>query len=339
MIEHNLERSTPLVLQPVSFEGHGLFVIPDRPMVWQAQSARFIAQDSASILGPVFSGNKAWKLHSYLAGDFPDVSKVVSYGSVQSNMLPALAALSNERGWQLDYYVDQLPLHLLEQPRGNYGVAIEKGARVIPMPRRAGESLTHCSSEDIRTYLSTEVLSNATDILFINEGGHDPEAEEGMKHWAEEIASCVQNAQLTNPKLMLPSGTGTSAFYLQRFLPFEVLTCPCVGGSSYLVEQFSKLSGDRECDPTILPPLLNEGGDALTYPFGRLSLKLYKLWRALAEDTGITFDLLYDPIGWLHTLAYLSANSNQSDVVYLHQGGVLGNKTMLELVSVSLRQA
>ncbi len=41
-------------------------------------------------------------------------------------------------------------------------------------------------------------------------------------------------------------------FFLQKFLPFEVLTVACVGGSEYLKKQFLYLDEDETNHPTIL---------------------------------------------------------------------------------------
>ena len=282
----------------------------------------------------MYSGNKAWKLFHYLRNEFADISTLISYGSVQSNMLPPLAALARMKGWKLTFYVDQIPLHLQKIPRGNYKEAIQLGAEVIPLPKRGVSSTVHVGSEQIATYIQEDVLPHTRGVLFIDEGGRGKEAEEGIAHWAKEIVAAVEQAGLRNPKLFLPSGTGTSAFYLQRFLPFEVFTNPCVGDTDYLTQQFLALSKHQENLPTILPPLPSTYRPAGTYHFGKLNRALYDLWAELKRETGITFDLLYDPMGWLHTLAYMEQQGKQQgeqqvDAIYLHQGGLTGNETML----------
>ncbi len=50
------------------------------------------------LLESAFSGNKARKLYHYLNGEFPDTTKLVSYGSVQSNFLYSLSALARLKG-------------------------------------------------------------------------------------------------------------------------------------------------------------------------------------------------------------------------------------------------
>jgi 1-aminocyclopropane-1-carboxylate deaminase/D-cysteine desulfhydrase-like pyridoxal-dependent ACC family enzyme len=41
----------------------------------------------------------------------------------------------------------------------------------------------------------------------------------------------------------------------------------------------------------------------------------------------VEFDLLYDPLGWRVLLEHIGLF--ESPVLYIHQGGVLGNKSML----------
>ncbi len=46
------------------------------------------------LLNPNFSGNKARKFYYYLLKDFPNIKKVVSYGSNQSNAMYSLSVLA-----------------------------------------------------------------------------------------------------------------------------------------------------------------------------------------------------------------------------------------------------
>ncbi len=41
---------------------------------------------------------------------------------------------------------------------------------------------------------------------------------------------------------------------------------------------------------------------------------------------GITFDLMYDPVGWQKFL--LHVEELEGTPIYIHQGGVLGNESM-----------
>ena len=120
----------------------------------------------------------------------------------------------------------------------------------------------------------------------------------------------------------LPSGTGTTSAYLQSFLkPYgiKVITCPCVGGKDYLIDQIQSL--DVEHHPNILQ--LDS-----KHHFGKLYHNDYLIWQALLEQTQVEFDLLYDPMMWQCLLNWHPNNSDKT-ILYIHQGGVLGNESML----------
>ena len=116
--------------------------------------------------------------------------------------------------------------------------------------------------------------------------------------------------------VFLPSGTGTTAYFLQRRLGLAVVTTPCVGDGAYLRRQFAAL-GPPPFPRIIDPPF--------SLPFGRPDPRSHAIWSELLTETGIEFDLLYDPLGWL---ALLGAGI-EGPVLYLHCGGVEGNPSML----------
>ena len=299
-------QKTKAGFQPVNFRGFSVFVVRDDLSVLSS------CPDTKLVL----SGNKARKLFHYLQQDFPNISRVVSFGSIQSNMLYSLAILAKIKGWQLEFYVDHIPDNLLANPRGNYAAALALGAEVKIAPLDAA-------------------LSGRTDTLFIPQGGASPEAEAGLKILADEINAWVNDNQIENPKLMLPSGTGTTAYYVQKHLPFEVLTCACVGSREYLKQQFLNLENNNKIRPTILPPISDENSHPRKFQFGKLYPEFYRIWEELKQETEITFDLLYDPLGWMHLIAYLqSLEANVADpvptLIYVHQGGQSGNETMLQ---------
>ena len=67
------------------------------------------------------------------------------------------------------------------------------------------------------------------------------------------------------------------------------------------------------------------------YHFGKLYKENYEIYLELLKQTNIEFDLLYDPIGW-NTLLDMYKNDNNA-ILYIHQGGLIGNETMLERYS------
>lgn len=118
--------------------------------------------------------------------------------------------------------------------------------------------------------------------------------------------------------IFLPSGTGTTALFLQKHLPRNVVyTNPCVGDSAYLKMQFLELEKDEKNHPTILSL-------SKKHHFGKLYRENYKIWLKLQQQTGVVFDLLYDPLGWRTLLS--SPEVFSKPTLYIHQGGVLGNE-------------
>jgi len=252
-----------------------------------------------------FSGNKARKFHYFLENDFPDINKLVSYGSSQSNAMYSMSVLAKMRGWEFEYEIDHLSDFLRDNPNGNYAGALENG-----MKMRVGRS----------------ALSPTNNILFIEEGGRQKEAEYGIAILAQEIVDWRQENSIEELNIFVPSGTGTTALYLAKAFVGEraprptVYTCPCVGDEAYLKKQFSELEIDEKYHPKILT--LEK-----KHHFGKLYRENYKIWLELRQETGVEFDLLYDPLGWRTLLAHPEVFDKPA--LYIHQGGVLGNESML----------
>jgi len=261
----------------------------------------FIKRDD--LIHADFSGNKARKFHFFLENDFPDIKKVIGYGSNQSNAMYSLSVLAKLKGWEFEYYVDHIPSFLKENPQGNYKYALMNGMKL--------------KVENFDS--STFNIDNST--LLINEGGAIQEAQYGIKMLANEIKQWKEENKIDKLKIFLPSGTGTTALFLQKYLDDEVLTCPCVGDEKYLKKQFLELEQDKSLHPTILKT-------SKKFHFGKLYKENYEIWKKLKEDTKIEFDLLYDPIGW-QTLLNSEFLIQNSKLLYIHQGGIIGNETML----------
>ena len=151
------------------------------------------------------------------------------------------------------------------------------------------------------------------DSLFINEGVWQPQAEAGFISQARQIERWA-DAEGKTVDIFLPSGTGTSSAFLAKHVKFDVFTCPCVGDANYLKSEIEALTPNSKI--RILPP-------PKKYHFGDLKLELYQIWREVCEQTGIEFELIYDPVGFLTMMANLGAFKNE--ILYIHQGGALGN--------------
>lgn len=262
-------------------------------------------------LHPQFNGNKARKLYALLQAPLPEVQQLVSYGSPQANSLYSMAALAHLRGWQFTFYVHHIPRWLAENPSGNYQAALALGVHILPT---TGFQLS--PAQYIAQYLSPN-----PELLILNEGGHSPWAEAGITQLANEILHWCQSQPHQAWRVALPSGTGTTACYLNKVLApqgIEVITCACVGDETYLKQQILALG--ETTFPTILPTLKK-------HHFGRLYLEEYQLWSLLSQTTGVEFDLLYDPLMWQLLLDWLPQQAPKS-LLYIHQGGLLGNVSM-----------
>ena len=275
-------KSSPI--DTITFEGHSFYIKRD------------------DLLHPDFSGNKARKFYYFLQNNFPNINKIVSYGSAQSNAMYSLSVLAKMRGWRFEYAVDHIADYLKDNPHGNYKGALDNGMKIT-----------------IGSIESSDNLDE--DTLYIEEGGRQKEAEYGIKILAKEILDWQKENNIKELNIFLPSGTGTTALFLQKHLSHTIVyTTPCVGDSEYLKKQFLELEVDEPCHPHILT--LEK-----KHHFGKLYKDNYKIWLKLQQQTGVVFDLLYDPLGWRTMLAHPEVFSKPT--LYIHQGGVLGNESML----------
>lgn len=268
------------------------------------------------LLHPQFSGNKARKLAALLDLDASDYDTLIGYGSVQANSLYSLAALARLKSWQLEFYVDRIPRWLKQNPMGNYRAALELGANIIDLSQCDDRSGLHPSD-----YI-TQIRLPDSRALFVPEGGRSPIAEAGIKVLAEEIIVWRDENNIKDLVVALPSGTGTTSLYLHKHLKdnaIEVITCSCVGGNDYLEKQWMELGESS------VPNIINSGKP---HHFGKLYREDYETWLDLKNQTGVEFELLYDPLMWQALRHWLPENTHRS-VLYIHQGGLLGNETML----------
>jgi len=264
----------------------------------------FLKRDD--LIHPAFSGNKARKFFYFLTRRFPDVHTIVSYGSAQSNAMYSLSVLAKMRGWRFVYAAHHITPALKADPHGNFKAALANGMELI------------------EGYEAINVWKERPGVLFIEEGGRMREAEEGLKRLADEIVAWQNERRIERLNVFLPSGTGTTALFLQKHLPASVtvFTVPCVGDAAYLHKQFRMLENEASYYPVILTP-------PKRYRFGKLYQEHYAMWQALRNETGVTFDLLYDPVGW-HTLLHHGLLEQDVPLLYVHQGGLKGNESMIK---------
>ena len=289
---------------------------PTQRVIFQDKEI-YIKRDD--LLDSEFSGNKARKFHYFLKNDFPKIKRVISYGSNQSNAMYSLSVLCKLKGWEFEYYIDHLPSPLKSNPIGNLKYALENGMRV--------KFFDECLHKELKDKNVLSKTIQKGDTLFIPEGGRCETSKYGISLLADEIISFKKKNSLKELYIFLPSGTGTTALYLQQSLiekydNAKVFTNSCVGAKEYLKKQFFALEKDEKFHPFIL--------ETKKHHFGKLDCKMYRFWMQLQKKLNIEFDLLYDPYGFWYMMEFLQKNSISKPVMYIHQGGTKGNISMIQ---------
>ncbi len=260
------------------------------------------------LLNPCYNGNKARKFHFLLQGK-KKYKQIISYGGVQSNAMHALSFLSKELGAEFLYLVKSIPKHLRTSPYGNYKVALENGMQIKELGYddfyEKLESYKHMGEE----------------TLFVNQGGYCKESESGVKLLAEELQVYFKTHGIEDANILLSSGTGTTALYLQKNLVQKVFTVACVGDSAYLKNEFTHLEPSLTNYPTIL-----EITEKIRFgiPHRRLLEKYLEL-----QKIGLEIDLLYDAKLFLALDENIGVLSSKP-LVFIHSGGISGNESMLQ---------
>ena len=247
-------------------------------------------------------GNKARKL-AYLAGqDLSPLTKIVSHGGAQSNAMLALAQFCKIQSLGFDYYTRPVPNWLKANPIGNLQQAIQHGMNWYT-----------CASG-----LPPEFSDNR--LLLIPQGISMPEAEFGMKKLADEIHDYCLQQKLVEVAVVLPSGTGATALYLQQHLRHTVYTVPCIGNSKTLMQFFRQQLPNAKRYPSII-----DANQTKNLRFGEPHPLLLSIYEELLDATGIEFELLYDAKTWLSMLDWHCHKT----IIYIHNGGTSGNLSML----------
>ena len=265
------------------------------------------------LINHYFNGNKARKFQYFLEQDLSKYKTVASYGGNQSNAMFSLSAFAKIKGLKFDYYVKPIPKWLKENPTGNFKAALEMDMNYIEL--NDYESFFQNMSQPNKSY--HEIGKNT---LLIRQGGAEKEAEYGVKILADEINTFAEEKGIKDLSVFIQSGTGTTAVFLQKHLKHKVYTTPNIGDSNYLQKQFSLLVEDEKLHPIIIE-------SPKKYQFGNLYPEFYNIWKEINEETGIEFELLYDPV----TLIVMSEfqKNIKGEIMYIHSGGTFGNESMI----------
>lgn len=254
------------------------------------------------LISGAINGNKARKLAFFMEQNLAKFDKIISYGSSQSNAMFALSVFAKLKKLRFIYVCEHLSEILLKNPSGNLKFALQNGMELLTKPNRA------------------QFARNLRDkkTLFIEEGVCQSEAEFGFKLQAKEISDFAKQNGLKFD-IFLPSATGTSAAYLAKNSEFAVFTTPCVGDENYLKSQIFSLDFSSKVK------ILNTHKK---YHFAKPKAELYDIWSEVCKQSGIEFELIYDPVGFMALFENLSAFKNQ--ILYIHQGGTIGNISQKE---------
>ncbi|TKX31807.1 1-aminocyclopropane-1-carboxylate deaminase/D-cysteine desulfhydrase [Campylobacter estrildidarum] len=256
------------------------------------------------LLGEI-NGNKARKLAFYFSQVYSKNQRFISYGGIQSNALATLSIFCLKRNIKLIFVCRKIPNFLKENPCGNYALALKNKVEII-----------ETNNINLKKYALS--LCNKEDI-FIEQGIANLNAELGYKELANEIKEQSIDLNLEFD-IFLPSGTGTSAAFLAKHSKFKIFTCSCIGDESYLKKQILELIQDY--DFSNLEILKSNK----KYHFGKPYREIYQLYKELKQECNIEFDLLYDMIG----LNIVLQRKWEKPLLYIHQGGILGNVSMLQ---------
>jgi 1-aminocyclopropane-1-carboxylate deaminase len=263
------------------------------------------------LISNIVNGNKARKLQYFLDNDFQHIQTIVSWGGSQSNFMLALAKLALHKKWDFHYYVKNLSKQLKQNPSGNYKQSLDFNMQVLELS----------SQNFTENYIRELYSNNLNNIYFFQQGGKQKEAELGLKQLADEIKQYTGIEGIKDYSVFIPSGTGASAYYLQKHLnSIDVYTVPCIGSEKYLTEQIDSIRDKSTKLPTIIT-------SPLKYTFAKPHKDLIGQYRILLEQANIEFDLLYDPVGWISLLH--NVNEIKKPIIYIHCGGVEGNQSML----------
>lgn len=260
------------------------------------------------LLHPDYGGNKARKMYFLFKTDLSKYRQIASYGGHQSNAMLSLAAFARQKNLEFFYFTKTVPKFLRKNPNGNFKRALDLGMKLISTNNYA--EITEGKMPDL-----------PPNTLFVKQGLAEPEAEYGIQLLAEEIRNYADKNQLNEMSLVLPSGTGATALYLQKHSCFDVYTVPNAGNTNYLRKQFADLEKSEDFYPNIWD------FEDRKYRFGHLYPEFYEIQQKLLQETGIEFELLYDPKTWLLLLRNFS--EIKQPVMYIHSGGTYGNRSML----------
>lgn len=327
------QATTPTPLTPVTFRSRTIYIKRDDLLTFSG-----------------VSGSKYRKFYSLFHPEaLQSYSYIISYGGSQSNAMLSLAALCKQHDKRFVYITKPLPPRL-RNAQGNFNVACDLGMTYIPIDHDSYRTTftdtnpALVEQQAIKLLLKRRLIDPMETCLFIPQGGAWEGAEPGISHLAEELMHQMDQLRRDNllhshrkPIIFLPSGTGTTAFYLQKHLGqfARVVTVPVSGDERYLIKQMKWLADRHSKTDSLEAPLFPDVlRPRLSGSFADIRKEKLAIWKELqrAANGQFDFDLIYAPKAWEEVMLALDEGrlgSNQEDILYYHTGGVEGNVSML----------
>lgn len=310
--------------------------------------------DLLRLPGSNVSGNKARKLLSLVTLIPPDEfpSAVVSYGGPQSNAMVALAAVVNHQNTlhphknskkRFLYYTKTIPRWLRKQPSGNLLRAKSLGMEMIELtPSQYQEMFGGPNGGSMEPPPQLEPPIDG-DSIWVPQGAASNMSQLGVQQLAQEIVQYWSNQNLSHTPLavVIPSGTGTVAFFLhleikrlisqyEPNLDIVVVSVPVVGDANYTIRQMKSLHEVTDDDgslPYLIEPLYKKA-------FGEPSLDILNTFRYLQNECGMFVDLLYGAPAWTTLLESQNWSNRESplanrQLIYINCGGLEGVASQL----------
>jgi len=259
------------------------------------------------LLDDELDGNKARKFYSLLNADMDKIDTIISFGGAQSNAMYSLSALAKKKQKRFVYFTKKLP-KVLSEPIGNLKYALQNGMLLVEL-----------KSDEYYDIAQNGYKVKAGE-LFVPQGGAFLLAREGVWMLAGELNRFCKHQNIKRPKVIVSSGTGTTAAFMSERFDGDVYTVPCVGDSEYLRLQMSKL---------IKHPKLVKIIDSNTkYTFAKPHQDLWKMYQKLLSSK-VHFDLLYDVKTWLVVSENIELFAD-GETIFVHSGGVRGNESQIK---------
>lgn len=175
-----------------------------------------------------------------------------------------------------------------------------------------------------------------THILDLPRGVSCSEAEEGIAELAQELHEhffANFAGKRSSCFVFLPAGTGITATFLNRHLQRlskeSGYQATVVGVSVAMRPEdiLHQIQGQYPDEQHGYPLFTHPTRKRIRFAVPDPSLK--SIWCAMKRK-GLDLDLIYGPVAWMTLFEYLpNIDPNQSEVYYIHTGGLTGNETQM----------